>query len=199
MKKRIMILIIAAFIFVSAGCNNNVAVVPDEPIVLPTEVIPPDVVDVERLLEYVSELIEFEEGWELEAEFAEIWDDPDQNENLYVFFYGSFDIVLFADMDTNAFKYGYLRLLSLDENTLMEVTTLTGAFLRILEPNRYMEMLEEVLHIEDYEHLYTEEEHMPLDLPEVAYTSHGEAWTLIFSEGRLFNIIAKLDDSAAAE
>ena len=191
MKKMMPLLIAASIILFAAGCNNSDPA-PSAPVVIPTEVVLPDTMKISELLGIVNTLLEFEEGWELDIEQGDVWPDPDYDETLYVFDYGDFEIVLFADIETDTFKYGYLRATLIEYNTMIEVASVAGAFLMALEPNEYENMLVDVLQIkeEDFE-IHDDENNDFHEFPEEIYVSYGEVWGIELREARLFNIFPK--------
>jgi len=195
MIKAITLTLLAAIFLLVASCsydNNDSATPPIVPTEIPTAAVQPGTMLVSELLSIVNDFLEFTEGWELGVEYAEVWDDVNHNELIYVFDYGDFEIVLFADMDSDTFKYGYLRTRNtiMEFNTLLEVASIAGAFLKALEPNEYSDMLVEILGFED---LDIDENVEFFDLREIARISIGEVWGMMFHEGRLFNIFPKED------
>ena len=185
MKRTVLLLIMAAVIMVTAGCKNNDPP-PAEPVVIPTEAVQPDSMKISELIGVVNTFLEFEEGYELTVESAEVIDDPDYNERIYIFNYGDFEVVLFAGMDTDAFGYGYMRTMTIEYNTLIEVASVAGAFIKALEPDEGEKMLTEiVMRIEEFDSYEMEE------FPEDVYTSYGEIWGMELREARLFNIFPK--------
>jgi len=192
MKKTMSLLIIAAMVLIAAGCNNgdDPAPAPPEPVVIPTEVVQPGAMRVSELLRIVNTFLEFDEGWELDVAWAEILDDERYNERLFVLNYGAFEVVLFADLDTDGFMYGYLRAMIREESALIEVASVASAFVMALEPNASGRMLVEVLHIPDLtEYELEHEEGCDCHLHEFdVLTGYGELWAVEFSDARLFNI-----------
>ena len=200
MKKTMSLLIIAAIILTVAGCkrdSGDAVATPaptyNIPTTFPSEATLPGEMKIADLLSFVSAIIDFDEGWELDVEYAEIWDDPEFNEIIYVFDYGSFEIVLFADIEADAFKYGYVRTMIIEYHTLVEAGTVAGAFLAALEPNEFERMFLEVM---DFEVFETDPEHNYADeyFPEEVYESFGEVWGFALHENRRFNIFP-IDES----
>ena len=186
MKRTVSLLIMAAVILVAAGCKNSEPPPPSEPVVIPTEAVQPNSMKVSELIGVVNTFLEFEEGYELTVESAEVMDDPANNERIYVFNYGDFEVVLFADLGSDTFGYGYMRTMTIEYNTLIEVASVAGAFLKALEPSEGENMLTEiVMRIEEFDSYEME------DFPEDVYTSYGEVWGMELREARLFNIFPK--------
>ena len=185
MKRTVSLLIMAAIILVAAGCKNNDPP-PAEPVVIPTEAVQPNSIKISELIGVVNTFLDFEEGYELAVESAEVMDDPDYNERIYLFNYGDFEVVLFADLGSDTFVYGYMRTMTIEYKTLIEVASVAGAFLKALEPDEGEKMLTEiVMRIEEFDSYEMEE------FPEDVYTSYGEVWGMELREARLFNIFPK--------
>ncbi|MCL2366682.1 MAG: hypothetical protein FWC75_06490 [Oscillospiraceae bacterium] len=190
MKKMILIIALAALLMVMVGCDNNTDTSKgSDSVAIPTEASMPGTIEISALLHMVNGFLEFEEGWELDVAYADVWDDSEHGEILYVFDYGVFDIVLFADIETGAFRYGYVRTQNMmtDINTLFEVMSIAGAFLRALEPVEYEHMLLEVL---QFGALETDDgAHVDfLELHDEVIESFGEIWGLSLQWGRVVNI-----------
>ncbi|MCL2391410.1 MAG: hypothetical protein FWC66_02215 [Oscillospiraceae bacterium] len=190
MKKATLMVVLAAMILGIVGCDRR-AEAPDSehPVAVPTEATLPGTIEISDLLYIVNGFLEFEEGWELHIRYADVWDDPEHGEILYVFDYGVFDIVVFADIETDAFRYGYVRTQNMmtDINTLFEVMSIAGAFLKALEPIEYENMLLEVLQFGEVE---TEDGYSFnfLELHDEVIESFGEIWGLSLQWGRVVNI-----------
>jgi hypothetical protein len=189
MKKILMLLLIAASLIAVSGCRDDA---PDDdpslpvrdPPQIPTVASPTDTMEIDELLDIVNLIMDFEEGHELDRNYAAAY--PDGDEIIYHFDDFGIEVVLFADRETDYFLYGHFTTRWNNEIIAAEMARLAYAFLLALEPNEHERMLLEVIILDDVEGISGEDEHFwPYGVQ--PKTSSGDEWT-ITNHGTLVNI-----------
>jgi hypothetical protein len=193
MKKLLSVMVVLALlmsVMVSASCSSNEQ--PRESLEIPTEASLPNTMPIDKLLDIVNTVLEFEEGYEFDKQDAEILDiqlHEDDNEIYYIFNRPGMDAILFADRDTDAFTYGLFRMRGMDEATALGVLTVAGVFLMALEPNEFENMLRDVIPVSEEGEAFVEWWLMFDFEPMI---SHGEVWAFV-NQGSMFQIIPSHD------
>jgi hypothetical protein len=190
-KVMCILLILAVFASVSACVGEDVPepYSPEEVPVLPEHAVLPNTMLIDDFFVAVNSLIDFEEGYEFDRQFAEIFDVPiseDDNEVLYIIDMLGFEVVLVADRDTDALLLGYLRMSRHETVFALNMLSTAGAFMMVLEPNEYEDMLLEVIPLDGNDDFW-ETGHLD------ARISTGEVWT-IMNQGSLVNFFPSIED-----
>ena len=192
MKRVLCLLLVAVLLLPAAACQDDdqpdgsqppSPTAPREPAEIPTVSTPTDTMVIDDLLSIVNQIVVFEEGYEFDKKYAEAW--PYEDEIIYHFNRVETEVVLFADRETDNFLYGYFRTWWNDAEVAFAMASISGAFLKALEPNQYDRMILEIMAYADKGE-DDEDEHFWAEGFE-PISSSGEFWTIL-NEGSLINI-----------
>ena len=118
-----------------------------EPVVLPTEAQPPDTLPVNELFRMVNLLMENYEGeiFTFDKDAAmKSKPLPQFNDVMYKYDVDDLEIVISASVNSDCFIGAYFRMTFDDELASTEQAFYASIFLHVLEPEKYISMLDEI-------------------------------------------------------
>lgn len=149
-----LLLIAAVLITACAGCAGQGGGKNEETekIALPTQACQPGTLATDSLFEMVSGLVGYNEDgekvFEMKKSDADAFEVPGmsgEKERLYLMQMEDLEFAVFADISSDCVTSLYVRRLFDDDLVEAYMASFAGAFLSILEPVKYNEMLDAVL------------------------------------------------------
>ena len=155
-KRTLALLLIAAALLTASGCGTRRAGEGEEnggeKLSLPAQASPPGSMSAEDILALVSGLVGYDESgekiFELKKADADSFEVPGvggERERLYLFQIEDIELALFADIESDGVTGLSVRRMYDDELVEAYMASFAGAFLSLLEPEKYESMLSEVL------------------------------------------------------
>jgi hypothetical protein len=151
-----------------------------EPVVFPTEVQPPDTLPVNELFRMVNLLMEDYEGEIFTFDKDSAMQSkplPQFDDVMYKYNIDDLEIVISAGVNSDCFISAYFRMTFDDELASTEQAFFASFFLHVLEPEKYISMLDEI-YADGFIDMYNESAEQK--------SASGDSWEVLYNGGFLY-------------
>ena len=159
-----------------SGCKDSSVEISEEPshsqMELPSSAALPDTITIDELLDFANDSIGKNEDGEYTFNKSDAKvspPHPDFDDIFYFIQMENLEINIYASVDKDCFLGASFRMLFDDEFTANDMAFYSGVFLKLLEPNEYVNMLDTVFSKESVD-IYAEDNE--------SITCSGEIWTI---------------------